>query len=248
MSVQNNKKKMITIIVAIILIIAVISVGVIATNYIIDNNQVKETKEKISKINAEELKERIIEELKNTPLNINTSSLKTTFGNQEEFAEEVDGFGLNKGIDFHYGKANTDNPYEDCISAYISTYDGKSGIVIPCFKVVSDNNGNLQYILYATGFPYNVSEVVGEVLKREYNIDKNLTGNAEYYKQFIKEGNQKYQEHIDIYVGLADEELTATVVNEIVSNEFNYTLNNIESLNWLKDNQNVTLAFFGIAN
>lgn len=247
---MDSKKKgnVIKIIIAIIVIIAVVAVSIIAINHIIDNNQIQETEEKIRQINAEELEEKLIAELKNTPLNINTSTLKTTFGNQEKFAEEVDGFGLNMGIDFHYGKTNTDNPYEDCISAYISTNDGKSGIVIPCFKIVSDNNGNLQYILYATGFPYNVSEVVDKVFKRDYNIDKYLTGNTKYYEKFIKDGNQKYQEQIDIYVGLADEELTVTVVNEIVSGEFNYNLSNREALDWLKDNQSVTLAFFGIAN
>lgn len=238
----SMKKRTVKIIISLILIIVILALGAIIARVVINENQIKQTEEKLSKINSKELETFLIEELKSTSLNVNTSSIKTIFGTGERFASEFNGVSaLDFALSLHYKE---ENPFEDYISAYIVTNNGENGIVIPCFKIISDNNGNFKYILYLTNSKFNVSDVVNKVFKTKYNINILLTGNNKYYDRFIAEGNKKYQEKMQIYLGITEEENAINIAKEIEPK-----LNNAsdeQALNWFLRDKEVTLAFFGI--
>ena len=72
-------KKALKIIIAVIVVVAVIVVGIIVKKPISNNIIIKDTENKISQINAKELETELINSLKNTSLNVNTSRYKTEF-------------------------------------------------------------------------------------------------------------------------------------------------------------------------
>lgn len=223
-----------------ILIVGLIGAGIFGIIYIQKDMEIYKTKEILSGINSKELETKIIEKLKTTSMNVNTSSLKTIFGTAETLSEEFEEISkLRLQLSIHYGKNY--NPYEDYVSAYIINKD-ENGIVIPCFKIVSDDKGNFMYILYLNSSNFEVSRVVDKVFKEDYgiNIDYN---NSKYYNKFIKEGNLKYQENIQIYI--SNEEIASTAIREVLKNTNLYNLNDTQLLDWLYKYQTLTLVFFG---
>ena len=65
------KKKTIKIVILIIVMAIIVIGGIFLIQFISNNIMIKQTAEKISQINAEELETKIMEELKNTELYIN---------------------------------------------------------------------------------------------------------------------------------------------------------------------------------
>ena len=70
---MEKLKKAFKIIIAVIVVVAVIVVGIIVKKPISNNIIIKDTENKISQINAKELETELINSLKNTSLNVNTS-------------------------------------------------------------------------------------------------------------------------------------------------------------------------------
>lgn len=70
-------KKIMKIIIVIIVVIALIAGGIFTAKAISANMIINETKEKLSKIDAKELENKIIERLEKSPLNVNTGTTKT---------------------------------------------------------------------------------------------------------------------------------------------------------------------------
>ncbi len=235
-------KKIVKLVIAIMIIISVSIIGIIASKLIINESLINQTEKTLSEINAKELEKNLIEELKNSTLNVNTSSLKTIFGTEDTFSKEFNGVSaLDFALSLRY---KNENPYKDYVCAYIVTDKAENGIVVPCFKIISDNNGNFKYILYLTNSKFNVSNVVNKVFKNKYNVNTMLTGNNKYYDKFVVSGNQKYQEKMEIYLGLADDENALNIAREIYPKLKNG--NDNQAINWLSDNKDATLAFFGI--
>lgn len=227
MSVEKSKKNIKTIVV-IILIIAIIIGGVIATNLIMNNAKIKQTKEKISQINAQELQEKLINELKNTSLNVDTSSIQTQFGTKT-ITDSMD-----TALRFYYGLVMKNYSNVDgYVFAFVSSKDRNIGVAIPCFKIESDSNGNFQNIV----FPSNTGslipirkimwETIQKVLEEEYNIDvSNFSG--------LGKGRSLISGKVNVITSTSDIDFAVTAFKEIIENTDGYswssnTENNIKS-------------------
>ena len=190
MEVKLNKKKSIKIIVIIIIIAILVIGGIFIVKMIKENNEIKETENKISSIKAEELQTEIINALGETEINLNTGNYSTickdtsiieeTEYQNKELMEKLNGF-VVAGI-----KAN--NNYSQGI------------VIIPLFKIESDNKGyvkNISYISTTSNY-YEISEIIQNtiesVLKEKYSIDTMITGNKKYnvkYNSILRNSNKK---------------------------------------------------------
>mgnify|MGYP001861100364 CR=1 FL=1 len=172
MSIKIKKKKL-KILGIIILVIGVIIATVFLTRFILTNIKINNTEKELSQINAEELQTKIIEKLKETPMNINLS-----YGNQMIITEFVDNYEETNG-------------YVTALILYTkggNIYNSE-GVAIPCFKIESDSNGNFKNIKYIyASFDSIVNEAVERVFKDEYNIDVVITNNARYNSHFRSSG------------------------------------------------------------
>lgn len=242
MSIKINKKTL-KIIIITILIIAIAVFGVIVSRVIINENQIKQTEEKLNKIDIKELEQSLIEELKNTSLNVNTSSFKTFFGTEEDFFNESnENIALGFAVSLHYKEGNS---FKDYVSAYIMPNDNSGrGMVIPCFKIVCDNNNNFKYILYQTDSKY-IRDVITKVLETKYDIDTYNVENDKYNEKFIVDGNKKYQETMEIYINLYNDE-AISIAREIEPKLKNVSDNQI--LRKIADNKKVSMSFFGVVD
>ncbi len=207
MKVTMNKK-VFKLIVAIIVTIIVIVVGIFASQVISTKIKIKNTENKLSQIDSKEFEDKLLEELKKTKLNINTSNVSTEICSWEEITKSEDISVM--GIEIFYSANNQDNPYEKSISAYI-TYNSKGLIAIPLFTIESDNNGNFKKIIYTERALKEsiVPSVIEKVLKDEYGIDMLIVGNAKYNTRFNKLFNSEIS---TIY---ATEKDLTKILNEI---------------------------------
>lgn len=154
MKVAMNKK-VFKIIVAMIIIIAIAAVGIFASQIISTNIKIKETKEKLSQIDAKELETKIIEELKNSKLYLEIDEGNTFVGTM-----------FNEGVNF--------KDYITLSYLYIKNGNPVGAIEIPCFKITSDNNGNfrnIEYTYYYFESPNTIEQTIKKVFKNEYDID-----------------------------------------------------------------------------
>ncbi len=172
------KKKSLIVGIIVIIIVIAISVGIVLTKSFVNHNEEKGIAEKLSNINAEELQNKLIEELKTTPLNITTSSISTTFGNNlTEIINEM--YSDNTAVVYYYDlMLNNNKDEEDYIFAiYFDKNNKGTSLSIPCFKIESDSSGNFKNIISpitnggSFGVGKNVWSAFTNVLKNEYNID-----------------------------------------------------------------------------
>lgn len=210
------KKKTIKIIIGIIVAIAVIVGGIFAFQFISTNMKIKKTEEKLSQINVAELEEKLIKELENNKLNVNTSNISTKICSWEEITKSKENDVPVMAIELFYAVNKQDNPYEKSISAYI-TSNSKEIVAIPLFKIESDNSGKFKKIIYTEKAlkEYNVTDSIKKVLKDDYGIDMFIEGNAKYNTRFNKIFNSKTS---TIY---ATEKDLTKILNEI--NNSNYS-------------------------
>ena len=180
------KKRTIKIIVGVMITIAVIVGAVFAFQIISKNMKIKDTEEKLSQINAEEFESKLISELKQSKFNINTSNLSTEICNWNDLENTKQCEMAVTTIEIFYGANKMNNPYEDNVSAYITSNKGFAAI--PLFKIEKDNNGNFKNIVYSERIFHSsiVKEAIEKVLKDCYGIDMFIVGNAKYNTRFNK--------------------------------------------------------------
>ena len=216
------KKKSIKIIVAIIAIIVIVAVSIVAIKAIITNNQINDAETKLSQISQVELKEKITNGLNETSLNVNTTSLETTFGTITECYDSS-----TPMIYYDIEVANYNTSGKDYIYAFVKDKNNNSvGVAIPCFKIESTDDGKVKNIIFPmiNGDRFAIGKTVGnvvkEVLKQEYNID---------YTNFnLGKGICLTKERVNIMIMENEtENLAQTVFKEI--------LNNLDGYSW-KDN------------
>lgn len=169
--IKRNTIKIISIIIAILLIVAVSAVIIGA---VIPNIKRNQTKNKLSQINVEELQIKMIEELEKTPLNINTNELNTTFGTLEEVEESSREKNINQyifsGVKANYELSGNLDSFKSYISAYIIGQNNEL-IIIPCFKIESDSNGNFKSIKCKTSqISHEVPDIFIKVLEKDFGI------------------------------------------------------------------------------
>lgn len=165
----NIKKKNLKI-VGLVIGIIIIFVGLFfLVQTIFTNIKISETKEKLSQINAEELKTKLIEELEKTDLNVDLT-LDSMFVDTivTEGEDELQGFTIMSIMAFKNNKV-------------------AGAVEIPCFKIESDSNGNFKNIEYVYTRPLNthiIAETVENVFKNTYNIDFTIENNSKYNTTF----------------------------------------------------------------
>ena len=184
---MSIKKKTILIIIGVIIATAIIIGGIFGFKSISTSMKIKETENKLSKINAEEFESKLISELKQSKFNINTSNLSTEICNWNDFNNTKQGQMAVMSIEIFYAANNIDNPYEDCVSAYI-TSNSKGVVAIPLFKIEKDNNGNFKDIVYTERVLKEsvVTNAIEKVLKNDYGIDMFIKENSKYNTRFNK--------------------------------------------------------------
>lgn len=184
---MSIKKKTILIIIGVIIATAIIIGGIFGFKSISTSMRIKETENKLSKINAEEFESKLISELKQSKFNINTSNLSTEICNWNDFNNTKKGQMAVMSIEIFYAANNIDNPYEDCVSAYI-TSNSKGVVAIPLFKIEKDNNGNFKDIVYTERVLKEsvVTNAIEKVLKNDYGIDMFIKENSKYNTRFNK--------------------------------------------------------------
>lgn len=168
MSIKIKKKTLK--IVGIVIEIIIIIVGLFFLIQAISTNmKIRKTEEKLSQINAEELKSKLIEKLEKTDLNVDLT-LDTMFVDTifTEGKEELEGFTVMSIIAFKNNNVI-------------------GGIEIPCFKIESDSNGNFKNIEYVEHRVLDtniIEQIVEDVFKYSYNIDLKIIGNIKYNSTF----------------------------------------------------------------
>ena len=163
MKVSMNKNTL-KVIIAIIVVIVLIVIGAFAINTISKNAKTKEIENKLSQINAEELKNKIIAELEKTEISVNTYKTKTTFADDVKI-----------------------NNYENYVVAKITTSELSllDAVYIPFFKIDSDSNGNFKSIEYVPGYSdlgIDVEKIIFDVLENEYNINTEIQNTMTKYR------------------------------------------------------------------
>lgn len=174
----KKKSKLLKGIIALVSLIIIIVVGIIVKKPISNNIIIKDTENKISQINAKELETELINSLKNTSLNVNTSRYKTEFEICNKNSNKQLSLTMSVTAGF-YGPS--EDYFENFVCAVISDTNNSNsnfGIVFPCFRITSDNSGkvrNIEYISYDNlGISDNVHETMNSVLKNKYGIKKDI--------------------------------------------------------------------------
>lgn len=212
------KKKSLKIIVAIIAIIVIVAVGIVAIKAIITNNQINNAETKLSQMNQIELKEKIINGLNETALNVNTTSLETTFGTIADCHDSS-----TPMIYYDIEVANYNTSGKDYIYAFVKDKNNSSvGVAIPCFKIESTDDGKVKNIIFpmingdSFAIGKTVGKVVEEVLKQEYDID---------YTDFkLGKGICLTKERVNIMIMENEtEDFSSTVFMEILNNTDGYS-------------------------
>ena len=145
----NIKKKTIKIISAIIIVLLIIVVSAVIIGVVLPRKTENQIRETLSQINAEELQEKMIKELEKSSLNINTEEITTTIGTLDDAENNnkyiKNNINLLSGVKANYELSHNLDIFKNYISAYII---GKNNevIVIPCFKIESDTEGNFKSI------------------------------------------------------------------------------------------------------
>ena len=173
----KKKSKLLKGIIALVLVIIIVVVGIIVKEPISNNIIIKDTENKISQINAKELETELINSLKNTSLNVNTSRYKTEFEIcNKNSNEQLSGtMSITAGF---YGPS--EDYFENFVCAVISDKNSKFnfGIVFPCFRITSDNSGkvrNIEYVSYDNlGISDNVHKTMNSILRNKYGIKKDI--------------------------------------------------------------------------
>ena len=113
----------------------------------------------------------MIEELEETPLNINTSEFNTTIGTLNKVEESNKGKNnLFGGVKANYELSGNLNTFKSYISAYIIGQNNEL-IIIPCFKIESDSNGNFKSIKCKTSqISHEVPDIFIKVLEKDFGI------------------------------------------------------------------------------
>lgn len=170
----KKKTLKIAIIVAVALII-LIAIGLALAPKIKIAMQIKQTEDKLSKINAKELETKIIDELKSTQLNVSNININTKQA------------GLSMSTEF------TDSKTFPGYTSAIITGNWKNGNIdkfeIPCFKIKKDSNGNfinIEYIEKLWKDKYIIRGAVQDVFENEYNINFHAY-DYEFKERFFKD-------------------------------------------------------------
>lgn len=157
------------IMVIIFIIALLVPVVMIVKEEILVSKSISNTKKILSNIEAKEMQKEIIEKLKESEININTSSVKTQFELFQKADEDI-----LKACTY----SSNDNNEKDFVYAFITDKKEEKCVAIPLFKIVSDSNGKFKTIEYISGRNWInnsiVDNAINEVLRTKYGLEKGM--------------------------------------------------------------------------
>ncbi len=172
---EKDKRKIIKIVIAILISVAVIIGLFFLIKFISISVQNRKEENKLAQINSQELQEKIIKEIeKNEKINIKTEKFKTTIGTKKMINSDM--------LDFLVIPFESDNELNETDEVVYAFYegnetvdDGTSYISLPLFMIDSNDDGSLKRILFLPSFNgglgNEVTKTIENVLKSEYDIN-----------------------------------------------------------------------------
>ena len=150
-------------IIALLLPIIMIIIEEIKVSIAINN-----TKDILSNINAKEMQEEIIDRLKDSKINVNTSSIKTEIEAFQEADEDI--------IKACTYSSNNDSE-KDFVYAFIIDEKEENVVAIPLFRIESDSNGYFKNIEYVSNWFYNINilEKINKLKEKPEQTQENST-------------------------------------------------------------------------
>lgn len=172
---KKGKKKIIKIVIAILISIAVIIGAFFLIKSILINVQNGKEESKIAQINSQELQEKIIKEIeKNEKINIRAEEFKTTIGTSKMVNSDM--------LDFNVSIFEADNNINETDEMVYAFYErdkavdnGYSCICLPLFMIDSNDDGSLKRMIFLPSFNggigNEVKSTIENVLKSEYDVN-----------------------------------------------------------------------------
>lgn len=185
--------------------------------------EIRNTKEILSNIDADEFQEEIIERLEDSIINIDKKSTKTTF----EVFQDVDSDIMDMCT-----YASKNDIAEDYVCAFIVDSREETGMLIPLFKIESDKNGKFKKIEYCSvsyWFKDNFLEKsINDVLESEYGLKRGMAyyGGYKYSQAFY--GPMHKPSKIGIHQSLRykDKDFATEILEDLndydIDNEYYY--------------------------
>lgn len=206
---KNGKKKIIIITVLIVIIIALVIVAIKVAPIISEKMEFDEVKNKVSKIKADEFEEYLIQELKNSKINLNTDkNIERDLTKRDRYYKYETKFSKS---DTGFIEANI--KATEC-NKNSSNFKSTEYIVnIPCFKIEKDANGNfvnIKYIAndYMNTISIGMEKAIKNVLSNKYEINTNyFTRMRSRYTDICNEDKISANTFIDfnpVFYGFSD--------------------------------------------
>lgn len=196
-------------IIALLLPIIMIIIEEIKVSIAINN-----TKDILSNINAKEMQEEIIDRLKDSKINVNTSSIKTEIEAFQEADEDI--------IKACTYSSNNDSE-KDFVYAFIIDEKEENVVAIPLFRIESDSNGYFKNIEYVSNWFYNINilEKINDVLKTNYGLEKGMGYyGRRYEKTYYGPWHKPSVMGDDKYIQYKDSDFAEEIAKEITDNRY----------------------------
>ena len=193
MEVSKIKYRILTIIFIIALILPIVMI--IAAEIKV-SLAINDTKNILNNLDADEVQQEILVELKNSNFNINSSDIQTKF----ETLNKVDSNTWNACSSSR--KSSYDN---DFVYAFIVNTKEKTGLAIPLFKIESTSHGKFKKITYINEYTWFNSYIISNSINKV--LDKHGIKGGAYayhgrrysntYCQYSVNGNSAYLQYKD---------------------------------------------------
>lgn len=171
---MENKKGKLKVFIILAIVFVVIAIGILGTIFVLSKAKSKDLEKKLSKIEANNIEQELIDELEDTSINVDINT--KNYSNDSISIETM----IISTRDF---EGESSNELLKEIRDYVVAWgwgekNGKPSplYIIPCFKVESDSDGNLKSITYVYSedkntIEYIIAKTVEKHLSEKYDID-----------------------------------------------------------------------------
>lgn len=211
MEVSKIKYRILTIIFLIALILPIVMI--IATEIKV-SLAISNTKNILSNIDASKVQQEIINELKNSNFNVNSSDVQTKF----ETLKKVDSDTWNTCSSSQKSYYDSDFVY-----AFIVNTKEKTGLAIPLFKIESTSNGKFKNITYLNEYTWFNSYTIANSINKVLDKHGIKGGMYAYHGRRYSSTYTKYSVYCkSSYLQYKDSDFAIEVLQKIDNNTDNY--------------------------
>lgn len=215
MEVSKIKYRILTIIFLIALILPIV---MIIASEIKVSLAISDTKKILSKIDADEMQQEIISELKNSNFNINSSNIQTKF----ETLRAIDTNTWNTCCSSRKGSYD-----EDFVYAFIINTKEKTGLAIPLFKIESTSHGKFKKITYINEYTWFNSYIIIDSINKVLDKHGLKGGIYAYHGRRYSTTYSKYSANgKSAYLQYKDSDFAIEILQKINNNTDKYYYKN----------------------